>query len=361
MESIKELENGFVNAEEKLNNAKEIIVFGASSGGRRVKTYLETSMKLRVHYFVDNDPKKWDTIVEDVPVLSPSQLSSLYSSFANPLICIASNWAKDIAYQLREMGVKNYIDIHYLGKMQDGYDSEKLACHITELEKVCHFLADVESREIFLSVLKHRKFLDPICLRVSNYDQYCHPSIDFAKCRVLFDAGAWTGDTAIKFAKLIDQSGKIVAFEPTPHSMANLCQNVREEGLEKKIIPVAAGVGDKNGYAWIQLNSHSGYNRIASTGSILVSITTLDNFYNVIKMVPDVIKMDIEGSEMAALRGAADTIAKHCPKLLVCIYHRCEDLWEIPLFLKELRSDYKFYLGHHSQNLCETVLYAVSS
>ena len=87
----------------------------------------------------------------------------LFIVHLNPLICIASDWAKDIVHQLRD-GVKNYIDINYLGKMQDSSDREKLASHITELEKVCHFLADTESKEIFLSVLEHRKSLDPICL-----------------------------------------------------------------------------------------------------------------------------------------------------------------------------------------------------
>jgi FkbM family methyltransferase len=359
MESIRELERGFVDAEEKLNNAKEIIVFGASSGGKNVKAYLETYMKLRVRYFVDNDPEKWDKSIDDVPIISPSRLLSLYGTFANPLICIASDWAKDIAHQLREMGVKNYININYLGKIQDSSDHEKLPSHITELEKVCHFLADTESKEIFLSILEHRKSLDPICLRVSEYDQYCHPSIDFAGCKVLFDVGAWVGDTAIKFAKLIDQNGKIVAFEPTPHSMADLCKNIHDEGLANKVIPVAAGVSDRNGYAWIQLAQHSGSNCISSTGSLLVNITTIDDFCNEIKMVPNLIKMDIEGGEMAALRGAKNTIVKCGPGLQVCIYHRCEDLWEIPLFLKELRPDYKLYLGHHSQNLCETVIYAM--
>jgi len=359
MESIRELEEEFLDMEEKLNSAKEIIVFGASSGGKKVKAYLEREMKLRVHCFVDNDPEKWDRSIDDVPIISPSRLLALYSTFANPLICIASDWAKDISHQLREMGVKNYININYLGKIQDSSDHEKLASHITELEKVCHFLADTESKEIFLSILEHRKSLDPICLRVSEYDQYCHPSIDFAGCKVLFDIGAWTGDTAIKFAKLIDQNGKIVAFEPTPHSMADLCKNIHDEGLENKVIPVAAGVSDRNGYAWIQLAQHSSSNCISSTGSVLVNITTIDDFCNEVKMVPDFIKMDIEGSEMAALRGATNTIVKYGPGLQVCIYHRCEDLWEIPLFLKELRPDYKLYLGHHTQNLCETVLYVM--
>ena len=361
MKSIRELERGFVDAEEKLNSAKEIIVFGASSGGKKVKAYLEREMNLRVHYFVDNDPEKWDKSIDDVPIISPSRLLSLYSTFANPLICIASDWAKDIAYKLRDMGFKDYINLTYWVEERHYYDQEKLTSHLDELKEVYNHLDDDLSKKTFLSVIEYRKSLDPVCLRVSEYDQYCHPSIDFEGCKVLFDIGAWTGDTAIKFAKLIDQNGKIVAFEPTPHSMADLCKNIHEEGLANRVIPVAAGVSDRNGYAWIQLSQLSSSNCISSTGSLLVNITTIDDFCNEVKMVPNLIKMDIEGGEMAALRGAKNTIVKYGPGLQVCIYHRCEDLWEIPLFLKELRPDYKLYLGHHSKNLCETVIYAVSS
>ena len=359
MESIRELEKGFVNAEEKLNSAKVIIVFGASSGGKKVKAYLEREMNLRVHCFVDNDPEKWDKSIEDAPILSPSRLLSLYSAFANPLICIASDWAKDIAYKLRDMGIKNYIDLTRWVKWRYCCDREKLISHLDELEGVYNLLDDDLSKKTFLSVIEYRKLLDPICLRVSEYDQYCHPCIDFAGCKVLFDVGAWVGDTAIKFAKLIDQNGKIVAFEPTPHSMADLCKNIHDEGLENKVIPVAAGVSDRNGYAWLQLAQHSGSNSISSTGSVLVNITTIDDFCNEVKMVPNLIKMDIEGSEMAALRGAKNTIVKYGPGLQVCIYHHCEDLWGIPLFLKELQPDYKLYLGHHGQDRFETVLYLV--
>jgi len=354
MESIRELERGFIDAEEKLNNAKVIIVFGASSGGKKVKAYLETYIKLHVHYFVDNDPEKWDKSIEDVPIISPSRLLSLYGTFANPLICIASDWAKDITCQLLDMGIKDYIN-----NITCYFDRKILTSHLDELKTVYNLLDDDLSKETFLSVIEYRKSLDPVCLRVSEYDQYCHPSIDFEGCKVLFDIGAWTGDTAIKFAKLIDQNGKIVAFEPTPHSMADLCKNIHDEGLENKVIPVAAGVSDRNGYAWIQLSQLSSSNCISSTGSLLVNITTIDDFCNEVKMVPNLIKMDIEGSEMAALRGAKNTIVKYGPGLQVCIYHHCEDLWGIPLFLKELQPDYKLYLGHHTQSFNETVLYAM--
>jgi hypothetical protein len=69
--------------------------------------------------------------------------------------------------------------------------------------------------------------------------------------------------------------------------------------------------------------------------------------------------MDIEGSEINALRGAKNTIMKHRPKLAVCIYHKPTDLWEIPLYLKELVLDYKLHLRHHSGFLNETVCYAI--
>jgi hypothetical protein len=70
--------------------------------------------------------------------------------------------------------------------------------------------------------------------------------------------------------------------------------------------------------------------------------------------------MDIEGSEIEALKGAADTIRTKKPRLAISVYHKPEDIIEIPAFLKELTPDYKFYLRHDCLvNLTETILYAV--
>ena len=68
--------------------------------------------------------------------------------------------------------------------------------------------------------------------------------------------------------------------------------------------------------------------------------------------------MDIEGSEMAALRGADDVIKDQKPKLAISAYHKPADLWEIPHKIKEQYSHYKLYFGHHSPIRWESVYYA---
>ena len=68
--------------------------------------------------------------------------------------------------------------------------------------------------------------------------------------------------------------------------------------------------------------------------------------------------MDIEGAEQNALEGAKDIILRNKPKLAICLYHKPEDLWEIPLYIHSLVPEYKIYIRHHSHTNEETVMYA---
>lgn len=69
--------------------------------------------------------------------------------------------------------------------------------------------------------------------------------------------------------------------------------------------------------------------------------------------------MDIEGAELQALKGAENIIRRYRPKLAICIYHKPEDLYEIPQFIKSCHSDYKFYIRHYTDIFSELVLYAI--
>ena len=71
--------------------------------------------------------------------------------------------------------------------------------------------------------------------------------------------------------------------------------------------------------------------------------------------------MDIEGSEINALEGCVEICKKYAPKLAICIYHKSDDWITIPKKILELNKNYKFYMKHNSNNLYETVLFAICS
>ncbi len=68
--------------------------------------------------------------------------------------------------------------------------------------------------------------------------------------------------------------------------------------------------------------------------------------------------MDIEGSELAALQGAEQTLRQFQPRLAISIYHKFGDFFAIPAYLHGLRLGYRLYLDHYTIHAEETVLYA---
>ena len=74
---------------------------------------------------------------------------------------------------------------------------------------------------------------------------------------------------------------------------------------------------------------------------------------------PTYVKFDVEGAEHDALVGASETIRANMPVLAVCLYHKPQDLWDIPLLVRSIRPDYRMHVRRYSDERWETVLYAV--
>lgn len=132
------------------------------------------------------------------------------------------------------------------------------------------------------------------------------------------------------------------------------CKEIIEKDGYKNWDIYNYGVYDDNGKLYFSSNSSS--TKVSKDGDIEVDVIKLDDFFKTHEK-PTFIKMDIEGAELAALRGCADTIREYKPKLAICVYHKPEDIFEIPEYILSLNPDYKMWLRHYTNLINETVLY----
>lgn len=181
----------------------------------------------------------------------------------------------------------------------------------------------------------------------------------------VLDCGGCYGDTALYFAHKVGPKGNVFSFEFVPANLDIWHRNVDlNPSLKPTIRLVEAPVSDKSGHELFIEGSGPG-TRIAPKSSAIgapsvrtVAIDDVVERENIPRV--DFVKMDIEGSELAALRGAETTLRRFRPTLAVSVYHNLSDFWTIPRYLESLDLGYKFYLRHFTIHAEETVLFAVA-
>lgn len=148
---------------------------------------------------------------------------------------------------------------------------------------------------------------------------------------------------------------RIYAWDPDEENLNRLKENTRKFD---NIVCIPYGMWSEK----TELFFHSigtGSSGIVENGADdvqRIKVDSIDNVCSGDKVT--FIKMDIEGSEVEALKGAVNVIKRDKPKLAICIYHKPEHLYEIPFWIKETVPEYKLYIRQHSDTASETVLYA---
>lgn len=205
-------------------------------------------------------------------------------------------------------------------------------------------------------------FMDGCC----DPRQYFEFPQFFRKGTAFIDGGCCDVSTSRQFAGWCGgEYSKIIAFEPDS-SNYRLCKRYGEESGLKNFELVQAGLS--SGETNTSLVAR-GSGSFISDGSVwmrpgelnqqkIESVRTvkLDDFAR--DTTVGFIKMDIEGLELEALKGAKDTVQRDRPFLAICVYHRRGDMTAIMDYLLSIVPEYCFWLRHHSSTTCETVLYA---
>ena len=175
----------------------------------------------------------------------------------------------------------------------------------------------------------------------------------------VIDAGGCFGDTALAFSVAIGESGRVFSFEPLPRLKEIFVSNLRRNvDLARRIELFEYAVWDVSRHT-LNFSDFGAGSRQDRNGEIQVATITIDDFV-VARRLPrvDFIKMDIEGAEREALRGAADTIRRFKPRLAISAYHRLDDLLVLPAMIKEIEPSYELILDHYTIHSEESVIYA---
>jgi FkbM family methyltransferase len=229
------------------------------------------------------------------------------------------------------------------------------------LKNVLDLLADEKSKKVLGGVIQYRIHKTPISTELySENDQYFVKGlIHISPGEVFIDGGAYTGDTIQQFMDTARRQKvrykKIIAFEPDEKNYKMLSNYY---GKKDNVELIKKGLSFKEDTLYFKTAGAAACivdNDIEA--SYKVPVVNIDS----VKACREAtwIKMDIEGAEMDALRGAEETIKRNRPKLTICIYHSDEDMIRIIEYIHDIVPEYKLYVRHHSNSSVETVVYAL--
>ena len=311
----------------------------------------------KIDYCCDSASDKWGKFFCGTKCLSPNELTAIKDKCA---VFVTIGDFRPVYNFLKENG---FPSVNHLYKY-DLVASELLARHDQEefVDKLCEtyeLLGDRQSKKVFDAII-NRVLGDgsniDVMLDVCEKNQYFPPDIiKLSEHERMVDVGAFNGDTIRDFVgRTKGRFDRIFSFELDTIIFKSLQENVRAMPERDRIKIFNLGIWDREcDITYSMGNADSTIGEGEAHGHVVPLDVALKNEKITF------IKMDIEGAEPQALRGAQNIIKTQKPKLAICVYHDLKHLWEIPLYIKELVPEYTIYVRHHTNLEYETVCYAI--
>lgn len=341
----------------------KVAIYGAGEAGTSVKKYIQAQRPdIKIVCFFDESIKD---PIDGINVYHIKDIQSHLSEFDFVLTASFSN-SHLMASILRQYGIENRIRLENIPHLEGGIIQSP------QVREVQGLLNSLRSKEIF-ELIVNAHINSNNCSQLFEYinnqaqqgfytkGQY----LDFInpeKIKTVISGGIAEGYSTISFLNSFPNLEKIYAFEPL-YPQFKTEQNDEIIRTSGKVEMVEKALFDKSGKTNIIVNAASSRlnTYLPSDENPSVETISIDEFVkekNIQKI--DFIKMDIEGVELQALKGAEKTIINHRPYLAICIYHHYNDLFDIPFYLAEILSDYSLEVWHYSMcNNEESVLYAI--
>jgi FkbM family methyltransferase len=352
-----------------LTRDNRVVLFGAGNLGRQAASALR-GIGIKPLSFTDNNRDRWGTQIDGLGVLSPHDAAALYGKDSVFLVTIwnAFHWFRETAQQLSSYGcdkVAPYVLLHWR------FPETFLPCLLNDLPhklyqdwdavlKSAELWSDLESRQIYEANIRLRALgeMDGLPGRPVENTYFPHDIFRPSDSDRYLDCGATGGEMA---QDLIQKKGErfelFCAIEADKISFPKL-EAYREslsEAIKPRLRLYNCAVGASRSVVGFAHSGETG-SKISLDG-LPVDCFPIDELFEDTPLT--MIKMDIEGAEFDALQGAAKVIKRDRPILAICVYHTQNDIWRIPLLIREMVPEYRLYLRAYEGDGFQTVMYSV--
>lgn len=247
------------------------------------------------------------------------------------------------------------------------FDAEFYEQNEQKIALVRSLMADKESKAVYDSIISYKLSGDVAHLKnsYSDFGDVLRNVVGAEHVTCAVDLGAYNGDTLRELYAVAPSLKRAIAFEPDRRNYKKLCDYAGGElGFSIDAHNVAAwdksdtlffdGGGSRNSTLMDENSMQVG----KAKKVIEVRADSLDNLIG--DAAPDYIKFDVEGAEKEAILGSLGTIERYMPTLCISLYHRSQDIFELPLLIHERFPEYKLYIRRRKYvPAWDTVLFAV--
>lgn len=341
------------------------VIFGATENTiSRVWPYIENkNLTENILYFCDNNIVLHNTTLNGYTIFSIDKLRE------NPdaIVIIAAMKVKGIVESMRMANVHNKVVTYpwfrfsfvdrVLNKENIVLNSEYITNNSKEILDLYN-LEDEYTSGLLNRIFEHRKmkefeFVDIETIKQfeSVHDYFYDDKLEPKGDVTFVDIGAYDGDSIIStYKRYGSRIKKIYAFEPEKDNFDVLISTIDKAGLKNITNALMYGISDKveEGYLSEETIDTMSSKISSDKTNIKIDLKTIDSLDIDVKGNL-LIKMDIEGYELNALIGAKSTIQRYTPYLAICLYHKMEDILEIPKYILSINPNYNIYLragGH---------------
>lgn len=380
---LEEFMNCFENTMHMLNEIKtaaNVCIYGTNDIAVKIYELISKFRKdLNVLFFIDSN-KTGE--IHKIPIYKPNEL---YDRVNKIDVAIVASYSSRYYLELilNSIGIKNVIKIN-----KEAFDEIDLSNRkMPDISKVLSVFKYDEDRKLY-ELLAEQRFKGRKEEKIKEYFKKNHKEIirgygasnsysikhyfeyiNFEKIKTVIDAGAYDCLFSLMFLQKFPNCKKVYSFEPCYESFkAPILSDIINR--ENRIEIVKKGLWNEQTKIEfreeLEVKIGSGIVSVKRDIDrpqkiITIETETVDNFVLNKNIKIDFIKMDIENSEMNAIKGALKTIVTQRPQLAISIYHSAEQFLDIPVFLAQNLNNYIFRLGHYSSCGLETVLYAIPS